>query len=471
MEILHVSAECYPVAKVGGLGDVVGALPKYQQEAGTIAKVVMPAYRTAFREAHTYELVHQGGLWLGHAWFHFNVWKEDSNELGFDLYQVDIPGLLDTPGVYGYMNDTERFLAFQVAVLDWLNEWQHQPDVIHCHDHHAGLIPFLVRFGYKYSRLRDIATVITIHNAQYQGQFGWDKLFLIPSFDLWKSGMLDWGGSINPLASAIKCAWRVNTVSPSYMEELFHSANGLEALLSTERSKATGILNGIDDKVWNPGKDTMIAAKYTTSTQLKGKKANKQHLCETFKLDPELPLFVFIGRLVGDKGADLLPEIIGRSLFENPGALNFLILGSGDAHTEWMLQQTRQYAGENFNVYIGYNETLSHQLYAGADFLLMPSRVEPCGLNQMYAMRYGTIPIVRTTGGLKDTVIDFGDEDGFGIRFYHASVGDVCHAISRALELFHTKTKFSKIRKTIMQLDHSWDKAAQQYLDLYTSLK
>ncbi|SIN72404.1 glycogen synthase [Chitinophaga niabensis] len=471
MEILHVSAECYPVAKVGGLGDVVGALPKYQQEAGTIAKVVMPAYHTKFRESHTYELVHQGGLWVGHAWFHFNVWKEDSNELGFDLYQVDIPGLLDTPGVYGYMNDTERFLGFQVAVLDWLNEWQHQPDVIHCHDHHTGLIPFLVRFGYKYSRLQDIATVLTIHNAQYQGQFGWDKLYLIPSFDLWKSGMLDWGGSINPLAAAIKCAWRINTVSPSYMEELFTSANGLEALLNAERGKATGILNGIDDKVWNPGKDGMIAAKYTMSSQLKGKKANKQHLCETFRLDPELPLFVFIGRLVGDKGADLLPEIIGRSLFENPGALNFLILGSGDAHTEWMLQQTRQYAGEHFNVYIGYNEALSHQLYAGADFLLMPSRVEPCGLNQMYAMRYGTVPIVRTTGGLKDTVTDFGDEGGFGIRFYHASVGDVCHAIGRALELFHTKTKFSKIRKTIMQLDHSWDKAAQQYLDLYTSLK
>jgi starch synthase len=453
------------------LGDVVGALPKYQQEAGTIAKVVMPAYRTAFRESHTYELVHQGGLWVGHAWFHFNVWKEDSNELGFDLYQVDIPGLLDTPGVYGYMNDTERFIGFQVAVLDWLNEWQHQPDVIHCHDHHTGLIPFLVRFGYKYSRLKDIATVLTIHNAQYQGQFGWDKLYLIPSFDLWKSGMLEWGGSINPLAAAIKCAWRVNTVSPSYMEELFTSANGLEGLLNAERGKATGILNGIDDKVWNPGKDGMIAAKYTMSSHLKGKKANKQQLCETFKLDPELPLFVFIGRLVGDKGADLLPEIIGRSLFENPGALNFLILGSGDAHTEWMLQQTRQYAGEHFNVYIGYNEALSHQLYAGADFLLMPSRVEPCGLNQMYAMRYGTVPIVRTTGGLKDTVIDFGDEDGSGIRFYHASVGDVCHAIGRALELFHTKTRFSKIRKTIMQLDHSWDKAAQQYLDLYTSLK
>lgn len=470
MEILHVSAECYPVAKVGGLADVVGALPKYQQTAGTIAKVVMPAYRTAFREIHSYELVHQGGLWVGHAWYHFNVWKETSNTLGFDLYQVDIPGLLDTPGVYGYMNDTERFLGFQVAVLDWLNEWKHYPDVIHCHDHHTGLIPFLLQFGYKYSRLKLIRTVLTIHNAQYQGQFGWDKLYLIPSFDLWKSGMLDWGGAINPLASAIKCAWKVNTVSPNYMEELFHSANGLEGLLNAERGKCTGILNGIDDKVWDPSADEMIEVQYGLKDVTKGKKANKAKLCETFELDPSLPLFVFIGRLVGDKGADLLPDIIGQSLMEHPGALNFLILGSGDAHTEWRLQQTRRYTSEHFNVFIGYNEALSHQLYAGADFLLMPSRVEPCGLNQLYALRYGTVPLVRTTGGLTDTVIDFGDPGGFGIRFYQATVGDVCHAISRALEL-HKSKKFASIKKTIMQLDHSWDKAAQQYIDLYTSLK
>lgn len=470
MEILHVSAECYPVAKVGGLADVVGALPKYQQTAGTIAKVVMPAYRTAFRENHSYELVHQGGLWVGHAWYHFNVWKEASNALGFDLYQVDIPGLLDTPGVYGYMNDTERFLGFQVAVLDWLNEWKHHPDVIHCHDHHTGLIPFLLQYGYKYNRLKLIRTVLTIHNAQYQGQFGWDKLYLIPSFDLWKSGMLDWGGAINPLASAIKCAWKVNTVSPNYMEELFHSANGLEGLLNAERGKCTGILNGIDDKVWDPSTDEMIDVQYGLKDVTKGKKANKAKLCETFELDPSLPLFVFIGRLVGDKGADLLPDIIGQSLMEHPDALNFLILGSGDAHTEWRLQQTRRYTAEHFNVFIGYNEALSHQLYAGADFLLMPSRVEPCGLNQLYAMRYGTVPLVRTTGGLTDTVIDFGDPGGFGIRFYQATVGDVCHAISRALEL-HKSKKFPSVKKTIMQLDHSWDKAAQQYIDLYTSLK
>ncbi len=175
-----------------------------------------------------------------HDWFHFNVWKESGNALGFDFYQVDIPGLLDTPNVYGYANDTERFLAFQVAVLDWLSEWQHQPDVVHCHDHHTGLIPFLLKYGRKYAGLQHIPSVLTIHNAQYQGQFGWDKLYLIPSFDLWKSGLLDWNGAINPLASAIKCAWRINTVSPSYMEELYHAANGLEGLLNAESAKARG---------------------------------------------------------------------------------------------------------------------------------------------------------------------------------------------------------------------------------------
>ncbi len=472
MEILHVSAECYPAAKVGGLADVVGALPKYQTQEGAIAKVVIPAYRNAFRESgkYSFELVHQGGLWLGHDWFHFNVWKESANALGFDFYQVDIPGLLDTPNVYGYANDTGRFLAFQIAVLEWLSEWQHQPDIIHCHDHHTGLIPFLLQYSRKYSGMKHIPAVLTIHNAQYQGQFGWDKLYLIPSFDLWKSGMLDWNGAINPLASAIKCAWRINTVSPSYMEELYHSANGLEGLLNIEKAKARGILNGIDDAVWDPSADPMLTTGFGIKDVTKGKKANKQALCEEFKLDPALPLFVFIGRLVGDKGADYIPEAVGRAMFEHPGRFNCLVLGSGDAHIEWLMQQARHMHAEHFGVYIGYNETLSHRMYAGADFLLMPSRVEPCGLNQMYAMRYGTIPIVRSTGGLRDTVTDFGDEGGTGVRFFQPTAGDLHHAIGRALELYGTKTAFNKIRKTGMQQDHSWNKAARQYMDLYTSL-
>lgn len=471
MEVLHVSAECYPVAKVGGLGDVVGALPKYQTQAGCIVKVVIPAYKTRFFDTHEFDIVHQAGMWLGHQWFHFNVWKERNNVLGFDLYLLDIPGLLDKEGVYGHYNDTERFLGFQIAVLDWLNEWQHHPGVIHCHDHHTGLIPFLMSYGYKYGRLRDIASVITIHNAQYQGQFGWDRQYLLPAFDLWKSGLLEWKGAINPLAAAIKCAWRVTTVSPSYMEELYTSANGLESLLSHERGKAVGILNGIDTQVWDPATDPMLPANYDVQTYAAGKAENKQALCTEFGLDPSLPLVSFIGRLVIEKGADLLPEIIGRSLYELSGRVNFMLLGSGDPHVEWSLQQTRHYAPTHFNVQIGYNEALSHRIYAASDFLLMPSRVEPCGLNQLYALRYGTIPIVRSVGGLKDTVTDIGDENGFGIRFIHAVGWDACRAIGRAVALYEDQEiTMQHIREYSMQLDHSWDTAAKQYLGLYQSI-
>lgn len=471
MEILHVSAECYPVAKVGGLGDVVGALPKYQYELGAIAKVVVPAYRNKYYDTHEFDVVHQAGMWLGHDWYHFNVLKERNNELGFDLYLVDIPGLLDTPGVYGYPNDTERFLAFQIAVLDWINEWNHQPDVIHCHDHHTGLIPFLMSYGYKYERMKEVPSVLTIHNAQYQGQFGWDRLYLIPSFDLWKAGLLDWGGAINPLAAAIKCAWRVTTVSPGYLEELYQNANGLEWLISHERAKTAGIINGIDTAVWDPETDHMVQANYDLETVAQGKKENKQALCERFGFDVSLPLVSFIGRLVGDKGADLLPEIIGRSLHELPGEVNFLVLGSGDPHVEWSLQQTRHDVSYGFNLHIGYNEALSHLIYAGSDFLLMPSRVEPCGLNQLYALRYGTVPMVRSTGGLKDTVTDFGDPGGFGIRFNQAGVWDACYSVKRAVELFNDTAHLSEIRLRGMRLNHSWGRSAQQYLDVYQSMK
>ncbi|WP_212005372.1 glycogen synthase [Chitinophaga sp. HK235] len=471
MEILHVSAECYPVAKVGGLGDVVGALPKYQYELGAIAKVVVPAYRNKYYDTHEFDVVHQAGMWLGHDWYHFNVLKERSNEPGFDLYLVDIPGLLDTPNVYGYPNDTERFLAFQIAVLDWVNEWNHQPDVIHCHDHHTGLIPFLMGYGYKYERMKEIPSVLTIHNAQYQGQFGWDKLYLIPSFDLWKSGLLDWSGAINPLAAGIKCAWRVTTVSPGYLEELYHNANGLEWLISHERAKTVGIINGIDNTVWDPATDTMVQINYDMDTVDEGKLENKKALCERFGLDSSLPLVSFIGRLVGDKGADLLPEIISRSLHELPGEVNFLVLGSGDPHVEWSLQQTRHEVSYGFNLHIGYNESLAHLIYAGSDFLLMPSRVEPCGLNQLYALRYGTVPMVRSTGGLKDTVTDFGDPDGFGIRFNQAGIWDACYSVKRAIELFNDTDHLQEIRLRGMRLNNSWGRSAQRYLEVYSSMK
>jgi starch synthase len=473
MEIIHIAAECYPVAKAGGLGDVVGALPKYQVALGHIAKVIMPMYRTPFLYTNDWELVHEGQQQMGPHPFRYNVIKEKNNKLGFDLYLIDINGLLDREKIYGYDDDVQRFIAFQIAACDWINNWQHQPDVIHCHDHHTGLIPFMLKYAFAFrQRLASIPTVLTVHNAQYQGSMHWDNYYLLPSFDAWKWGLLEWNNNINPLAAAVKCAWKVTTVSNSYLEELKGAANGLESLFEYEKGKCTGILNGIDTQVWNPATDPMLEQQYNHQTVANGKLANKQALATQFGLDVTKPLITFIGRLVGEKAADLLPAAISQSIYHYNGNVNFLVLGSGDPSLEdSLLQMAHQFKGY-YQSYIGYSESLSHLIYAGADFLLMPSRVEPCGLNQMYALKYGTVPIVRNVGGLRDTVTDMGDWQGTGIRFNNASVEDIQYSIGRAIDLYYNKQSlFNWMRSHMMTIDHSWDSSAQQYIDLYLSLK
>ena len=470
MEIIHLTAECYPVAKAGGLGDVVGALPKYQCKAGHIAKVVMPMYRTKFLYENEWTVDFKGSAHLGNWYFEFTIIKEATNKLGFDLFLVDINGLLDRQKIYGYDDDAERFTAFQIAALSWMNSWEHQPDVVHCHDHHTGLIPFMMKYCYDFENLRNVSTVFTIHNGQYQGWMGWDKSKYIPRWDLWKRGMLEWAENINPLASGVKCASKVTTVSKSYMNELKYHSNGLEKLFEYEQGKCLGILNGIDNEVWNPLTDKYLSNHYQIKDVTKGKQKNKAILCEQFGLDIEKPLFVFIGRLVGEKAADLLPEAIMTSIHTTQGQANFLILGSGDTQLEWQFQQMIAPLQGMFNAVIGYDETLSHVMYAGADFLLMPSRVEPCGLNQMYAMRYGTAPIVRSTGGLQDTVIDMGETDGFGIRFNEASVDDIVYSIGRGVSVFADKKHMEKMRKVMMNIDHSWENTVDEYSQVYSSL-
>lgn len=471
MEIIHVSAECYPVAKAGGLGDVVGALPKYQCKSGDIAKVIMPMYRTKFLYENDWTVDFKGSANLGNWYFDFTVIKEPSNKLGFDLFLIDINGLLDRQKIYGYDDDAERFTAFQIAVVSWISSWEHQPDIVHCHDHHTALIPFMMKYCYDFQHLAAVSTVVTIHNGQYQGWMGWDKSLYIPRWDLWKRGMLDWAGSINPLASGVKCADKVTTVSWSYMDELRENANGLEALFEFEKGKCVGILNGIDNEVWNPSTDIYIENRFTVKTVTKGKEQNKKILCDQFGLDITKPLFVFIGRLVGEKAADILPDAIRTAIYQTQGNACFLILGSGETSIEWELQQmTNEYQGI-YNAYIGYNEQLSHLIYAGADFLLMPSRVEPCGLNQMYAMRYGTVPVVRSTGGLKDTVTDMGDTDGFGIRFNNATIDDLAYSIGRGVSVYQDKKHMEWMRKHMMQIDHSWESTVSEYRQVYQSLK
>lgn len=470
MEILHVSAECYPMAKAGGLADVVGALPKYQQDLGHFAKVVMPMHRTKFLYDNEWEVVHKGNFSMGQFNFDFTIIKERTNKLGFDLYCVDINGLLDREKIYSYDDDTERFTAFQIAVVEWLSSWEHRPDVINVHDHHTALIPFMMRHCFAYRHLSGIPTVLTIHNAQYQGWMGWDKVNYIPSWDTWRWGLLDWNDTINPLACGIKTADKVNTVSPGYMKELMGEANGLENLFNYEMGKCSGILNGIDYDVWDPAKDTYILDNYSVKDIKEGKELNKKSLCTEFNFDQQYPLIIFIGRLVHEKAADLLPAAITQAYDQAGTKFSCLILGSGDPGIEAVLQGMQHNWVGYYNTQIRYNEKLSHQMYAGADFILMPSRVEPCGLNQLYSMRYGTVPVVRRTGGLKDTVIDFGDEGGYGICFNNATVDDIVYSIHRALDLYIDKKKMEEIRKRMMNINSSWETSASKYIELYKSI-
>lgn len=466
MKLYHISAECYPVAKVGGLADVVGALPKYQKGAGHDVGVIMPSYDTKFNNENEFETVFSNSVKLGHFNFPFSVLKEKTGKLGFDLYLISIPGLFDRKDVYGYEDDIKRFLSFQIAALDWICSNDELPDVINCHDHHAGLIPFMMLYCYKYMQLQNIPSVITIHNGLYQGQFGFDKLNYVPDFDLDHVKVLEWDNCINSLATAVKCAWAVTTVSPNYLNEINYSANGLESLFNSVRYKSKGILNGIDIEVWNPATDSMLETNYSLADFETGKQGNKDKLCKLFNLDSTKPLFSFIGRLLEEKGGDLLPQASSIALSENFQEINILILGSGNSEIEKHLNSLLHDYKGNYNVFIGYNEELAHLIYAGSDFILMPSRVEPCGLNQMYSLRYGTIPIVRRTGGLRDSVIDFGD-GGNGICHDQASVGDICYSINRAINVYKDKKHLNALRTIGMKTDHSWESVCQEYIDTY----
>ena len=474
MRILHISAECYPAAKAGGLGDVAGALPKYLTAAGTATAVVLPKYHTKWILNQEFESVYQGTFRLHQDVIPFAIEREVKDTLGFPLYVANIPGKFDRPGVYmdennrAYADELSRSLSFQLAVLEWLVQMENKPQLLHCHDHHTGLVPFLIKHSYAYRSMGMIPTVFTIHNGEYHGAFGWDRMYMLPPFDMNRIGLLDWNNGINPLATGIKCCWNLTTVSDSYLKELQQSSNGLESLLRNEAPKSKGILNGIDIEVWNPKTDPHLPHHLKRSVD-KYKAANKKELLQKFDVNPKLPMVTFIGRLVREKGADIIPHLVQLFLQSEPKAA-FVVLGTGDPalhHAFTLLKQS--YPGY-FDVALEYNEGLAHTLYAGSDFLFMPSRVEPCGLNQMYALRYGTVPIVRSVGGLKDTIIDVSDKDGCGVRFDHFNVHEANIALQRAVALYHDKKAFKQLLKEIMNLDFSWERSAKAYEEIYNNL-
>ena len=474
MKVLHISAECYPAAKAGGLGDVVGALPIYLNKAKISTGVVIPKYRTKWILQQDFQEVHSGYVRMHDELVYYAVEQLKNDRLSFPFYVVNIPGKFDRPGVYtdssgyGYSDEVERAICFQQAVLQWVMVMPKRPEILHCHDHHTGLIPFFVKHAPEFNSLANIPTVFTIHNGEYHGAFSWRKMYILPLFNANARGLLDWGDTINPLATGIKNCWKLTTVSPSYLEELRYKSNGLEWLINHEAAKSIGILNGIDAKVWNPVTDPFLTHQHKTSIS-KYKAGNKSFLSKRFNIYKELPIITFIGRLVKEKGADLIPDLVSQFLQSGQRAA-FLVLGTGESHLQNRFRSmTYQFPGF-FDASIEYNEELAHRLYAGSDFLIMPSRVEPCGLNQMYALRYGTVPIVRKIGGLKDSIIDMGEPDGVGITFNNFSIDDAMMACYRAIDIYHNKKVFPKLLKRIMSVDFSWEKSAKQYVQIYQQL-
>lgn len=473
LDVLHISFEYFPAAKAGGLADVVGALPKYLNQGKFKTAVVIPKHSTKWILAQKWKKIHSSKIDLFNSDLAYSVYQYDGKE--HPLYVIESKGLFDRESIYidkisghGYEDEVQRSVAFQMMTLDWLLSFKKAPKVLHCHDHHTGLIPFFIKYSKKYTKLEKVPTVFTIHNGEYHGAFDWKKSHLLPAFDISKQGLLDWDNQINPLATGVKCAWKITTVSPGYMEELRYKSSGLESLITQEQEKSLGVINGIDTNVWDPSEDPMIH-KHLNGDLKAFKAENKKALGKTFKFDIRKPVITFIGRFAHEKGVQYLPDLITRYLSFKED-VSFLILGTGSKDLEQLLSKTKELYPENCDLVLAYDEKLAHQLYAGSDFLIMPSKVEPCGLNQMYAMRYGTIPIVHGVGGLKDTVTDIKEKNGYGIRFDSLSVYNAFDAVKRASELYSDENKFEKIRKKVLAMDFSWNKSTKSYKDIYTSL-
>ena len=469
--VLHISTECYPAAKAGGMGDVVGSLPLYLPNQGIEASVIIPKYKTKWFEKNSFISLHSDTIELGEKLVKYSIEKLNDSSLGYPFYCVNIPGLFDRENIYlgvdghGYKDEVQRNIAFQVAILDWLLVSSEKIDLLHCHDHMTGLIPFMLKACDKYKSLSDTPTLFTIHNGQYRGILDWSSAELLPKFEKTSMGLLDWDGNINCLAAAIKCAWQVTTVSPSYMEELTEDFDTLTPLLQSEKSKCRGVINGIDNEIWHPVKDTYLNYPLENNDWKKFKRDNKSNLIKTNNLKSRRPLFGFIGRLAYQKGADIITEAITICL-EQKLIFSTIILGSGDKEIEKSLLDLANKYPRDISVTIAYDEKMAHQIYAGCDFLLMPSRFEPCGLNQMYAMRYGTLPIVTHVGGLKDTVRDIKSK-GSGIVTESIDAEGFVKGIERSIALYGDKNKFNKHTRAVKNMDWSWNQSAVKYAELY----
>jgi starch synthase len=475
-KILFVSSEAHPLIKTGGLADVAGSLPIALNELSQNIHVLLPKYQAL---NITEPVRHRCMIRIDNLEIHILETRLPNSHV--PVWLVDYPPFFDLPGnPYSdpngqpWANNLERFTLFckvatEIAMDRTYLEWK--PDIVHCNDWQSGLIPALLSF----EKARP-ATVFTIHNLAYQGLFPAESyLNLNLPKQLWAADSLEFYGMLSLIKGGLVYADRVTTVSPSYALEIQTSdyGYGLEGLLHTKQALLSGIINGIDTTIWNPETDKHLAKPYS-SQKIGEKNANKIALQEKLALpiDKNIPVFGLISRLVEQKGIDLvlecLPEILSLPI-------QFILLGTGNSDFEHRLHNLALLHPTKMSVTIGYDETLAHLIEGGVDIFLMPSRFEPCGLNQLYSQRYGTVPIVRKTGGLIDTIEDalpetLENRTATGIAFHDAEAGSLMEAIKRTLILFYDKKTWKKLQENCMTKDFSWKNSAKQYLVLYQEI-
>ena len=475
MKILYATSEAAPFCKTGGLADVAGSLPSALAEQGAEVAVVLPLYQKV-REKFGDALQFVCYDFVDVAWRHSYCGLFTAEKDGVTFYFLDNEQYFDRPNLYGYDDDKERFAFFSRAVVKMLDHMKFWPDVIHCNDWQTALIPiYLNDDGVREDRYRTIRTALTIHNIEYQGRYGRDTLGDIFGLDQgWANdGTLIMDNDVNLLKGAILCADAINAVSPSYANELKLSyfAHRLENIIRQCDYKLSGVLNGIDLKLYNPETDTRIASTYSLA-DLSGKAVDKAALQKMLGLQEEndTPILAIVSRLVSHKGLDLICEVL-HDIMELP--VQLVILGKGDEkYEEFFRWAAQQYPGR-MSVQLDYNEALSMAIYSGADLFLMPSKSEPCGLSQMIAMRYGTVPIVRETGGLRDSVQPYEAwrDAGNGFTFANYSSGDMLYVIREAVNLYKNEPEaFARLRARAMESDFSWTRSANAYLNIYANI-
>lgn len=467
MKVLYAASEALPFIASGGLGDVAGSLPHALRKRLIGCRVVLPMYDTIKQELKdTMKFITHISVPVAWRRQYCGIFEAKHN--GVIYYLIDNQYYFKRDTIYGHYDDAERFAFFSRAVLEIIPYIDFKPDIIHCNDWQTALTPVYYSAMYANSPgYENIKTIFTIHNIQYQGVYGKELLEDVLGIPADKASLLEYDGCINFMKGAIECADKVTTVSPSYADEILDPwySHGLDSILNERRYKLRGILNGIDTVGYDPATDKCIKANFS-SDDISGKKIDKEELQKEMGLPvkPSVPVIGMVTRLVSHKGLDLVKGILDELLATSE--MQLVVLGSGDYEYESYFRWIAEKYPDKVGLRIGFVPELARKIYAGADMFLMPSKSEPCGLSQMVALRYGTVPIVRETGGLRDSITDCGDGKGNGFTFKSYNAHDMLDAIRRALTLYYNGD-WNELVLRALNCDFSWGRSANAYIRLY----